>query len=100
MRAFVACEYNIALVLADVLRERWADGTYKIACFDSPADPFGHVTFTHIEQDQRAIGYAAVNLLGAQLAGHEVPPRTIVPHRLVTRSVPGPTHRPRPRAAG
>jgi DNA-binding LacI/PurR family transcriptional regulator len=86
VRAFVACEYNIALVLADVLRKRWPAGTYEIACFDSPADPFGHAAFTHIEQDQRAIGRTAVDLLSAQLAGQEVPPRTIVPHRLVKRA--------------
>jgi DNA-binding LacI/PurR family transcriptional regulator len=86
VRAFVACEYNIALVVADVLRRRWQAATYEIACFDSPADPFGHTRFTHIEQDQRAIGRTAVDLLGAQLAGQEVPPRTIVPHRLVKRA--------------
>jgi DNA-binding LacI/PurR family transcriptional regulator len=86
VKAFVACEYNIALVLTEVLRERRSGDAYEVACFDSPADPFGRVTFTHIEQDQLAMGRIAVDLLGAQLAGHEVPPRTIVPHRLVKRT--------------
>lgn len=85
LRAFVACEYTIALLLADVLRQRRPAGEYEITCFDSPDDPFGRTAFTHIEQDQMAMGRTAVDLLTAQFAGEEVPPRTIVPHRLVTR---------------
>jgi GntR family transcriptional regulator, arabinose operon transcriptional repressor len=85
LRAFVACEYNIALLLDDVLRQLRPAGEYEIACFDSPDDPFGRPAFTHIEQDETAMGRTAVDLLTAQLAGEEVPPRTIIPHRLVIR---------------
>jgi DNA-binding LacI/PurR family transcriptional regulator len=46
------------------------------------------VAFTHIEQDQLAMVRTAVDFLAAQLAGREVPPRTIVPHRLVERTTP------------
>lgn len=99
MRAFVACEYNIALVLADALRQLQRDEDYEITCFDSPGDPFGRPAFTHIEQDQLAMGRTAIDLLAAQFAREEVPPRTIVPHRLVARGR-GDAKRPRGDVAG
>lgn len=82
---FVACEYTIAVLLAQVLstREGWDTGRYLIACFDSPADPLTVPPFLHVRQDQHEMGRRAVDLLIAQLAGEEVPLHSTVPYSLV-----------------
>jgi DNA-binding LacI/PurR family transcriptional regulator len=82
---FVASEYNVALLVQTVLSElgRKADGTV-IACFDSPRSPFVEPRFTHIKQDDREMGFRAVDLLLAQLRGEQVPSKSIVPHSLET----------------
>ena len=83
--AFVAVEYNIALILAEVLTSlgKRVPDDCAIVCFDSPDDPFGPPAFTHIEQDETSMGQIAVDLLLAQLRGKEVPARTAVPFQLV-----------------
>ena len=80
---FVASEYPIALIVHDVLHEmRRRDGE-MVACFDSPRGKFVEPRFTHIQQDEREMGRRAVDLLLAQLEGHQTPSRSIVPHQLV-----------------
>jgi DNA-binding LacI/PurR family transcriptional regulator len=81
---FIASEYNVALLLQDVLSQlgRRADGT-TIACFDSPRNPFVQPRFTHIKQDDREMGFRAVDLLIAQLRGEPTPSKSIIPHALV-----------------
>ncbi|HWE60134.1 MAG TPA: GntR family transcriptional regulator [Chloroflexota bacterium] len=83
--AFVAAEYNIALILADALASvnKHVPDDCAIVCFDSPDNPFGPPAFTHIEQDETSMGQVAVDLLMAQLRQEKVPPRTTVPFRLV-----------------
>ncbi len=83
--AFLAEEYNIALILAQVLASlgKHVPADCSVVCFDSPEDPFGPPAFTHIEQDESTMGEMAVDLLMAQLRGEPVPPRTMVPFRLV-----------------
>ncbi len=93
---FVACEYNIAVLLREVLDEtvgrraaRAEDGgaagsaRRTIACFDSPGMPSVASPFVHIRQDQREMGRRAVDLLVAQLSGDEVPLHSVVPFSLV-----------------
>ena len=82
--AFVACEYNVAILLRQALREMGAPlDRYQIACFDSPNDGFTPPPFVHIKQDQRAMGHTAVDLLVAQLNGEIVPLQNIIPFTLV-----------------
>jgi GntR family transcriptional regulator, arabinose operon transcriptional repressor len=83
--AFVTVEYNIALILAEVLVSlgKRVPEDYAIVCFDSPDDPFGPPAFTHVEQDETSMGRIAVDLLLAQLRGEAVPARTTVPFQLV-----------------
>lgn len=83
--AVVASEYNIARVIERGLGQlglRVPDDI-SLVCFDSPADPFAGPRFTHIRQDEAAIGQRAVDLLMGQIAGAEVPPQTIVGFELV-----------------
>jgi DNA-binding LacI/PurR family transcriptional regulator len=93
MTGFIASEYNVALLLQDVLSQlgRKADAT-TIACFDSPRSPFVPPRFTHIKQDDREMGFRAVDLLIAQLRGEPVPSKSIVPHALVTPQEISPLH--------
>lgn len=83
--AFLAEEYNIALILSQVLTSlgKRVPDDYSVVCFDSPENPFGRPAFTHIEQDETTLGEAAVDLLLAQIRGESVPPRTTVPFKLV-----------------
>ena len=81
---FVACEYDIAVLIRDVLREAGGrDRDCVIACFDSPGAPTAAGPFVHVRQDQREMGRLAVDLLAAQLAGEDVPLRSVVPFTLV-----------------
>ncbi len=85
LTAFVACEYNLALLLVDVLAAmgKHVPEDYAIVCFDSPESPFGTPPFTHIQQDETAMGRKAVDLLVARLAGENIAARTVIGFRLV-----------------
>lgn len=73
LTAFVACEYNIALILLQVLTKlhQQTQQDYAIVCFDSPDSPLGKPLFTHIQQDETAMGRTAVDLLLAQFEGSQ-----------------------------
>lgn len=85
LTAFVACEYNLALLLVDVLAAmgKHVPEDYAIVCFDSPESPFGTPPFTHIQQDETAMGRTAVDLLVARLAGKDIAARTVINFRLI-----------------
>jgi DNA-binding LacI/PurR family transcriptional regulator len=86
IQAFVVCEYNIALMLKDVLMKmgKRIPEDYAIVCFDSPSLPVGEPQFTHIQQNEIEIGQVAVNLLLSQIHGDPVTnPVVAVEHRLV-----------------
>lgn len=82
---FVACEYNIAVLLRQVLDDMgvWRPDRQLIGCFDSPETPSDAGRFVYVKQDQREMGRRAVDLLVAQLAGEEVPLKSVVPFSLV-----------------
>jgi len=71
LTAFVACEYNVALILLQVLMNlhKQIPHDYTIVCFDSPDSPLGKPLFTHIRQDETLMGRTAVDLLMAQFEG-------------------------------
>nr|WP_202889603.1 GntR family transcriptional regulator [Actinopolymorpha rutila] len=89
---FVVCEYNLAVLLREVLAEvgrrdpvgRGDPAGYLIACFDSPWSRAAAASFPHIRQGQQEMGRRAVDLLVAQLNGEDVPRRSTVPFELVT----------------
>lgn len=88
LTAFVTCEYTLALMLDNVLQERGEDDKRRsVACFDSPEDPLGTYRFTHIRQDERAMGEAAVDLLIAAIGGDRNPERVDIPFTLVERTL-------------
>lgn len=82
---FVVCEYNLAVLLREVLAEvgRWDPVRYLVACFDSPWSRAAAASFPHIRQGQQEMGRRAVDLLVAQLNGEDVPRRSTVPFELV-----------------
>lgn len=85
LTAFVASEYNLALVLREVLlsMNKKIPEEAEIVCFDSPEDPFGKHTFTHIRQNEREMGRTAVDLLHSQWSGREIELNHLVPYDLV-----------------
>ncbi len=85
LTAFVACEYNIAVILVEVLNGlgRKVPDDCLVVCFDYPDEGLNPPQFTHILQDETVIGKTAVDLILAQLRGVQVPLHTVVNHRLV-----------------
>lgn len=83
--AFVACEYGIALVLAQVLRSlgKQIPDDYSIACFDHPEYHYNDYFFTHIKQDEIKTGRKAVELLVEQIKNHSVEVKNIIDYSLI-----------------
>ena len=90
--AFFVAEYNLARSLRRALTDlgRRVPEDVSVVCFDSPGDPLGAPPFTHIAQDQAAMGAAAVELALSLLRGVAAPLRTHIPFTLV----PGPSSAP------
>lgn len=84
LTAFVASEYNVGLILTEVLREMGCEAPAKpaVVCFDSARQLFGKPSFTHIRQDEPAMGRLAVDLLTEQWSGKEVPLHNLVDFQL------------------
>ncbi|TFE27199.1 GntR family transcriptional regulator [Cohnella luojiensis] len=85
LTAFVAVEYNLALILREVLLSMGKDipGECSIVCFDSPRNPFGKYLFTHVSQDEFGMGQRAAELLQQQWESKEVPFNNIIPYTIV-----------------
>ena len=81
--AFVAAEYQFAVLVHEVLASLGRLGGRTIACFDMPDIPFAPHDFLHVRQNERAMGRLAVDLLVAQLNDGEVPPVSTVPYTIV-----------------
>ncbi|MBM7565135.1 GntR family transcriptional regulator [Paenibacillus sacheonensis] len=85
LTAFVAAEYNLALVLREVLtgmNKRIPDDV-EIVCFDSPPDPFDKPAFTHIRQNELEMGRMAVDMLHGQWSGKDVGLNHLIEHAFV-----------------
>ncbi|RKP44798.1 GntR family transcriptional regulator [Cohnella endophytica] len=85
LTAFVAVEYNLALILREVLLSMGKDipGECSIVCFDSPRNPFNKYLFTHVNQDEFAMGQRAADLLQMQWESKEVPFNNTVPYTII-----------------
>ena len=92
LTAFVVCEYNLALVVEQVLIRlgHQIPRDFSVVCFDSVEDAIHGPHFTHIHQDEVFMGEKAVELLLAQIAGQEVPLQTIAPYTLREGATSGP----------
>jgi GntR family transcriptional regulator, arabinose operon transcriptional repressor len=87
LTGFLACEYNIAVLLSQVLVDLGRHGTCEIVCFDSPANATAPYLFTHIRQNETAIGQIAVEILSKQLQGEAMPIQNIVDYELIVPSL-------------
>ena len=81
--AFVAAEYQFAVLVHEVLASLGRLDGRTIACFDMPDLPFAPHDFLHVRQDERAMGRLAVDLLVAQVEDDAVPPVSIIPYVIV-----------------
>jgi GntR family transcriptional regulator of arabinose operon len=82
---FVVCEYMQAVFLNSVLKSlgESVPRDVEIVCFDSVPNPFGPPVFTHILQDETAIGERAVELLHQQINGEQVSLHTVIDFKLL-----------------
>jgi GntR family transcriptional regulator of arabinose operon len=85
INAYVVSEYNLALILREVLfsLEKRIPEDYQIVCFDSPSQPFGDYLFTHVRQNERDTGRKAVELLLRLLNNEVTELNNIVEHEIV-----------------
>ncbi|RED51783.1 GntR family transcriptional regulator [Cohnella lupini] len=85
LSSFVVVEYNLALILREVLLSMGKDipGECSIVCFDSPRNPFNKFLFTHVSQDEFAMGQRAVELLQQQWESKGVPFNNTVPYTII-----------------
>jgi GntR family transcriptional regulator, arabinose operon transcriptional repressor len=83
--AFVVVEYNLALALTQTLLSlgKNVPEDYSVVCFDSPEIPLEVPRFTHIRQDQSAMGTKAVEVLQALIKGQESPLQHVMDFELV-----------------
>lgn len=83
--AFVASEYYVARVAHQTLLElgKRIPDDYAIACFDSPENPLEPPLFTHIQQDEHAMGTVAVDVLDALIREGVADVRTVVDFKLI-----------------
>lgn len=81
--AFVAAEYQFAVLVHEMLASLGHLDGRTIACFDMPDLPFAPHDFLHVRQDERAMGRLAVDLLVAQVNGDDVPPVSTIPYAIV-----------------
>ncbi|OII37524.1 hypothetical protein BIU98_15595 [Curtobacterium sp. MMLR14_010] len=97
--AFVAGEYNIALLLRDALEQvgKRVPDDVSIVCFDHPDATFDRrlFRFTHIAQDQPGVGRQAVAQVLRQARGESDSRKILVPAQLVDglSTAPPPTGR-------
>lgn len=85
LTAFVVSEYNLALVLREVLLAsgKRVPEDYQIVCFDSPGQPLGQYLFTHVRQNQREIGRNALQLLLAMWNNEETALNHVVDYEII-----------------
>ncbi|WP_036718502.1 GntR family transcriptional regulator [Paenibacillus harenae] len=85
LKAFVVSEYNLSLILREVLLSmgKSIPEDYQIVCFDSPGQHFGDYLFTHVRQNEREIGRKAVQLVLGKLNHDETQLNHIVDHKIV-----------------
>jgi GntR family transcriptional regulator, arabinose operon transcriptional repressor len=87
--AFLCVEYNLALELVSILERlgRRVPEDVSVVCFDSPlaplAAPLERPRFTHVRQDEAAMGRTAVERILEQLRGESTPTRTHVNFHLI-----------------
>lgn len=85
LSAFVASEYNVALIAHQTLRDmgRAIPQDFAIACFDSPGNPIELPLFTHIQQDEVTMGTVAVDILDALIHHERVELKTVIDFNLI-----------------
>jgi len=81
--AFVAAEYQFAVLVHEVLAGLGRLDGRTIACFDMPDLPFAPHDFLHVRQNERAMGRLAVDLLVAQVEDDAVPFVSTIPYVIV-----------------
>jgi DNA-binding LacI/PurR family transcriptional regulator len=84
LSAFVASEYNVALIASQTVRAmgRSIPEDFAITCFDSPGNPLEPSLFTHIQQDETAMGTTAVDILDALIRSETVDLKTVIDFNL------------------
>lgn len=83
--AFMVSEYTLARILKYCLQKAGRYRDDMIACFDSPESFLEEAEFTHVAQDENAIGRTSMELLLKTIRGQEHPSAVLVPYQIIQR---------------
>lgn len=84
--AFLAVEYSIARILYKCLCERKVSDRYPIVCFDGIDDITNDNMFTHVKQNETAIGREAVRILAKTISGELKKDVIQIPYQILEKS--------------
>ncbi len=83
--AFMVSEYPPARILKYCLQKAGRYRDDRIVCFDSPEAFLEEAEFTHVAQDENAIGRISMELLLKTIRGQEHPSVVLVPYQIIQR---------------
>lgn len=86
IEAFLAVEYSIARILYKCLSERQVSDRYPIVCFDSVDDITNDNMFTHVKQNETAIGREAVRVLAKTINGELKKDVIQIPYQILEKT--------------
>lgn len=81
--AFFAVEYDIARIIRSSLTRLGLQDSYTIVCFDGHDNITGEEEFTHISQDEIAMGRTSVSLVRDKLNGSRNIEPVLIPYRII-----------------
>lgn len=84
--AFFAVEYDIARIIRSSLVQLGVEEKYTIVCFDGYDNITGEEEFTHISQDEIAMGQTSVSLVRDQLNGSRNIEPVLIPYKIIPAS--------------
>jgi len=90
--AYVACEYEIAVLMRRVLTKKGVriPEDVSLVCFDNYRGVMDELFFTHVRQDEEAMGRVGVELVVQSMLGDTTPQIVHVPYNIIQSQSAGP----------
>lgn len=85
LTTFVACEYNLAVIIQQVVNEVYKREEKEVVCFDNPKH-YNRSYFTHIRQNETEMGSKAIDILQSLWKGESVPMNHVIDFEFIKKS--------------
>lgn len=90
--AFFAVEYDIAKIISCAVKQLGRKERYTIVCFDGYENMTGEEEFTHVCQNEIAMGETSVALLRDRLNGSREIESVLIPYKIIEAAEIGENH--------